>query len=544
MTDPEGEAQDQTLRERDAQLGIDWHDIWEGLRTPAALRGLAVLAIGVVALAAPRLSAWLLSLLIGLALVLVGGIEGFAAVRERPVAWHELGRSVALVVGGVVLLALRGLGEEAVSDLVGLVIVIRGLADLLGTWRHRHQSTDIGWQATRGVAQVLLGALIAVSGGGLLVFMVALLAIVWIVAGGVAVASAVQHRDDETDVSLVDTGNVVLDWLHRRDMGAEDREAVVDKVIFEGDAAKGRISRFIVLMAFSTAIATFGINADSTAVVIGAMLIAPLMTPIMATSASLLMGWPVRATRSMILVASGVAIAVGGSWILSRYLPVLEVTTNSQILSRVSPTTVDLMIAFAAGAAGAFAVSRPDVADSLPGVAIAVALVPPLTVIGITLEAGEWDFAVGATLLFTTNLVGVILAAGITFILVGFSPWFHVEANRRQINRSFAAVGLALLLIAIPLTLAGEEVLATVTNSSKATGVVDDWLATAPGYDTVSVTVRVGESEVVVIGSGPLPSPQSLADGFASEFSREMEVDLSVVPEENFRITGEAPDNG
>ena len=105
-------------------------------------------------------------------------------------------------------------------------------------------------------------------------------------------------------------------------------------------------------MAFSTAIATFGINADSTAVVIGAMLIAPLMIPIMATSASLLMGWTVRATRSLFLVAGGVAIAVAGSWILSRYFPVLEVTTNSQILSRVSPTTVDLMIALAAGAAG------------------------------------------------------------------------------------------------------------------------------------------------------------------------------------------------
>ena len=157
------------------------------------------------------------------------------------------------------------------------------------------------------------------------------------------------------------------------------------------------------------------------------------------------------------LVAGGIAIAVAGSWILSRYFPVLEVTTNSQILSRVSPTTVDLMIALAAGAAGAFAISRPDVSDSLPGVAIAVALVPPLTVIGITLEAAQWDFALGATLLFLTNFVGVIFAAGVTFVLVGFSPWFHVEANRSQINRSYATVVVALLLLAIPLTIAGDE---------------------------------------------------------------------------------------
>ena len=544
MTDQPGTQQDPTLRERDAKVGIDWGAIWDGLRTPAAQRGLAVLGVGVVALAAPELSTWLLSLLISIVLVIAGGLEGFAALQKRPIDWPDTGRSLVLILGGVVLMALRRLGESAVATLVGLVIGLRGMADLYGTWRRRHELEDIGWHVIRGVAQVLLGVLIAVSNGTLLVILVVILAVGWIVAGGIAVAEALQGDDDDPDVSLSDTENVVLDWLHNRDMGAEDRRAVVDKVIFEGEAARGRISRFVVLMAFSTAIATFGINADSTAVVIGAMLIAPLMTPIMATSASLLMGWPVRATRSMLLVGAGVAIAVSGSWLLSRYFPVLEVTTNSQILSRVSPTTVDLMIAFAAGAAGAFAISRPDVADSLPGVAIAVALVPPLAVIGITLEAAEWSFALGATLLFITNLVGVILAAGITFVLVGFSPWFHLEANQTQVNRSYATVGIALLVIAIPLTLTGEELLASVTNSSKATAVVDDWLEGAPGYEDVSVTIQGSDVEVVVGGSGDLPSPQDLADDFADEFGREMTVDLSVVPAEDYEVVGEPSEDG
>jgi uncharacterized hydrophobic protein (TIGR00271 family) len=539
VTDKTQPPQDEALAERDAELGIDWSAIWNGLKRPAALRGIAVLGIGIVALAAPQLSARLLSLLVGIALVVVGGVEGLSTLRRRPLEWHELVRSLVLLVGGILLLALRGLGEGAVATLVGAAIGVRGVVDLYGTWRSRHRVDDVGWRVTRGLAQVLLGLLIAVSHGGLLVFLVALLAIAWIVAGGVAVAAALQRDEDDPYLTVAETESVVLDWLHRRDMGDDARQAVVDKVVFEGEAAKGRISRFIVLMAFSTAIATFGINADSTAVVIGAMLIAPLMIPIMATSASLLMGWTVRATRSLFLVAGGIAIAVAGSWILSRYFPVLEVTANSQILSRVSPTTVDLMIAFAAGAAGAFAISRPDVSDSLPGVAIAVALVPPLTVIGITLEAGEWEFALGATLLFLTNFVGVILAAGITFILVGFSPWFHVETNRSQINRSYATVVVALLLIAIPLTVAGDEVLATVTNAGKASGVVEHWLEDAPGYRMVSVTVRGGEAEVVIVGSGELASPQTLADGFADEFSREMEVDLSVIPEDSYVLTGE-----
>ncbi len=523
---PEGDV---TLREQDAEPGIDRHAIWKGLQRPAALRGLAVLVVGVVALAAPQLSAWLLSLLIGIALLVAGGTDTVAALRSRPVARADLGRGVLLLGGGTALLALRRIGVGAVAGLVGGVIAMRGVLDLVRV-ATQQDVEDRGWQVLRGVAQVLLGALIAVSEGDLLLFLVALMAIVWIIAGGVALAE---------EVSVADTGNVVLDWLHHRDMGPEERSAVINKVIFEGEAARGRISRFIALMAFSTAIATFGINADSTAVVIGAMLIAPLMTPIMATSASMLMGWPKRATRSLFLVAGGIAVAVAGSWLLSRYFPVLEVTANSQILSRVSPNTVDLMIAFAAGAAGAFALSRPDVSDSLPGVAIAVALVPPLTVIGITLEAGELEFAMGATLLFFTNLVGVILAAGVTFVFVGLSPWFHLEANQREINRSFATVGVALLLIAIPLSMAGDEVFTAVTNQGTASTVVEEWLESAPGYRTVSVAIRGSEAEVAVVGSGPLPAPESLAAGFAAEFDREITVDLSVIPEERFEVTGE-----
>ena len=539
MSDQGRHPDDQTLTEHDAELGIDWSAIGRGLRTPAALRGLAALAVGIVALAAPQISVWLLSLLVGLALVVAGIAEGWNLLRARPVAWPNVGRSLLLFVGGVALLVLRRAGEGAVAALVGLVIGLRGLLDLYRVWRRRHDGGDLRWQALRGLAQVLIGVLILISNGILLLFLVALLAVAWIVAGGVAVAEALGRDDEDPDVSMAETGSVLLDWLHHRDMGSKERSAVVDKVIFEGEAAKGRISRFVVLMAFSTVIATFGINADSTAVVIGAMLIAPLMTPIMATSASLLMGWPVRATRAMFLVAGGVAIAVAGSWLISRYFPVLEVTTNTQILARVTPTIVDLMIAFAAGAAGAFAVSRPDVADSLPGVAIAVALVPPLSVIGITLEAGEFGSAMGATLLFVTNLVGVILAAGITFVFVGFSPWFHLDANRAQVNRSFATVAVALLVIAIPLTIAGKDVLTSVTDQGRAATAATDWLDPVPGYKIVEVSVAGNDVRVVVVGSGELPPAEGLADGLAGEFNRVVNVDLSVIPEERYEVTGE-----
>ncbi len=169
---------------------------------------------------------------------------------------------------------------------------------------------------------------------------------------------------------------------------------------------------------------------------------------------------------------------------------------------------------------------------------------PPLSVIGITLEAGEFDFAMGATLLFVTNLVGVILAAGITFVLVGFSPWFHLDVNRAQVNRSFATVAVALLVIAIPLTIAGEDVLTSVTDRGKATTAVTDWLEPVPGYEIVEVSVAGNDVRVVVVGSGELPPAEGLANGLAGEFNRVVSVDLSVIPEERYEVVGEPSESG
>ena len=94
-------------------------------------------------------------------------------------------------------------------------------------------------------------------------------------------------------------------------------------------------------------------------------------------------------------------------------------STNSQITGRVTPRLLDLVVALAAGTAGAFAMSRDDVADSLPGVAVSIALVPPLCVVGISLSAGEWDHTWGALLLFLTNLLSILLAGGAIFALLG-----------------------------------------------------------------------------------------------------------------------------
>jgi len=172
------------------------------------------------------------------------------------------------------------------------------------------------------------------------------------------------------------------------------------KLFFEGVRQRPYLVKFFVLLFLSTVIAAYGVLNDSTATVIGAMIVAPLMTPIMATAAALVMGAIDRSVKSLLLVGAGMVMVIALSWLIGvSYSGVISFSQNTQIVARVSPRTTDLMIALASGAAGAFAFSRDDIADSLPGVAIAISLVPPLGVVGISLSQGQWVSAWGAMLL-------------------------------------------------------------------------------------------------------------------------------------------------
>lgn len=137
-------------------------------------------------------------------------------------------------------------------------------------------------------------------------------------------------------------------------------------------------------MFFATFIASNGVIADSTTTVIGAMLIAAWMTPILAIAAPSVVGQMDRAGRALLTTHAGAAGAVALSWVIGTIYRagLISVTTNSQIVVRTSPSLVELYAALGVGAVGAFAVSRKDVADTFPGAAVAIALVPPLAVVG------------------------------------------------------------------------------------------------------------------------------------------------------------------
>jgi len=205
----------------------------------------------------------------------------------------------------------------------------------------------------------------------------------------------------------------------------DDLPAFKIKLFFEGAQRRGNLEKYAILLFLSTAIATYGVIGDSVATVIGAMIIAPLMRPIMATTAGLVMGDMKRAGRSLGMVIISVVCVIGVAWILAELsivtVPVISFQNNSQIVGRVSPRMIDLYAALWSGAAAAFAMSREDVADSLPGAAIAIALVPPLCVVGIGLAEGQWNAAGGALLLFLTNFLSILLAGGAVLALLGLN---------------------------------------------------------------------------------------------------------------------------
>ncbi|MBC7442789.1 MAG: DUF389 domain-containing protein [Ramlibacter sp.] len=167
-----------------------------------------------------------------------------------------------------------------------------------------------------------------------------------------------------------------------------DLPVLRDSVFFEGEHRRERISRFWILLVLSSVIAAAGVASDSTATVIGAMIIAPLMVPIMGTMLATVLGDPKNLSRSIGVMVAGAAVAVAIALVIGLLLPVDVVAqNNSQVAARVNPRLIDLLAALGTGVVGSIALVRRDISDTLPGVAIAISLVPPLSVVGFTLEA-------------------------------------------------------------------------------------------------------------------------------------------------------------
>lgn len=307
-------------------------------------------------------------------------------------------------------------------------------------------------------------------------------------------------------------------------------------VFFEGVDAGTKSSRFWILLSLAAVIASAGLVGDSAATVIGAMIVAPLMTPILGIVLATVIGDRGNLIRSWLFVLGGAVSAVAIGYLVGLLVaaPVVA-ATDGEIAGRVNPGLIELLAALATGAVGAIALVRRDISDTLPGVAISISLVPPLATVGLTLESGAPDEALGALLLFVTN-VAAILATGVIVLAayriaesgrLGETP--VDPATPRSNRRAIAITLVTLVLIGIPLAASSvrftrQEVLEYAVRES-----AEPWAA-----EQDLVIERLDSdgdhARLQVSGEAPAPDTGSLVDALVAHGVSPDQVTVEFIP--------------
>ncbi len=264
----------------------------------------------------------------------------------------------------------------------------------------------------------------------------------------------VEHADDAPTAILVRSltagGPGLVERLIgrlRETLPVLQRDERID--LYKAMETGGKVSAdFLIMMMLSSGIAALGLLQNAGAVVIGAMVVAPLMTPLVALGLALVQANAVLFRKSLAATTLGLGLGLLTSIAIGFVTPHIDLTP--EIMARTEPTVIDLAIALFSGLAGAYAIARPGIGGTLVGVAIAVALVPPLATTGICLTRAAFDEALGAFLLFLTNAVTIVLGASAVF------RFFDLDGARNTkapvwVRRTNLALMLALITLLAPL---------------------------------------------------------------------------------------------
>lgn len=253
-------------------------------------------------------------------------------------------------------------------------------------------------------------------------------------------------------------------------------------------------------------IAIAGVLTDSTATVIGAMIIAPLGTPILGIGLGIVTGHLSLVIRSILWVLVGLVIVVVLGLVFALFVATPEsLAANSQVEGRTSPSLMDLVAALATGFAGGFAMCRKDLSAVLPGVAIAISLVPPLGVVGVCAGQGLWGDALGALVLFLSNVLALVIAGTIVFTMGGYArdPGSSTTANRR---RAYAVVTVLTVVVTVPLAANSIVAVALTRWTSTIQAITTTWLAEEPGARVYDVSWSGADATVdVTTDDGQVP---------------------------------------
>jgi uncharacterized hydrophobic protein (TIGR00271 family) len=273
------------------------------------------------------------------------------------------------------------------------------------------------------------------------------------------------------------------------------------------------------------------------------MIIAPLMTPIMAATLAMVLGSGHRIKKSIIVVSMSVIYVIVLATVLSLFISPITIGfgANPEITSRISPNLLALYVALASGAAGAFAVSREDVGDTLPGVAIAISLVPPLSTVGISLAKVQWLSAGGAFILFLTNFLAILLAGGAVLWLSGVSARRVGTKQENQRTHAFQVAVLATIIVALLLGFNGYRTLEQDRDTALAQRSIASWLE-GTTYTVAHVSLEYQNEDVLVsgpahatitvAGTGELPPIDELAQSMEKILGYPVTIEMRVRPEQ------------
>ncbi len=209
---------------------------------------------------------------------------------------------------------------------------------------------------------------------------------------------------------------------------------------------------YIFLLVTATILSVFGIITSNTPVVIGSMIIAPLSWPILGIAVGVASEKMSILLKSIVNVVLSCVLVIGLSYILSVGFLSSSLSLNSDILSMITPTLYDLIIALAVGFVGAVAVSWPKISETVAGVAIASSLLPPLSVTGMGFAMQNWEVVSGSFLLFITNMTSIIFSGLVLFLLQGYYR-VSKEAHVGIITVSFGITVITILALGSQLTL-------------------------------------------------------------------------------------------
>lgn len=290
-------------------------------------------------------------------------------------------------------------------------------------------------------------------------------------------------------------------------------------------------SQLIFLAVVAATIASLGLILDNTSVIVGAMIIAPVFGPIAAMAIGIVLGDLKLLTKGIITELTVMVVGVSIGFLFGLIVPGVVITHAMEV--RMSPTIPDLLVALAAGGAGAYALITQVKSQQLVGVVIAAALIPVMATIGIGLSMGNLQMVGGAALLVLGNLFTLLLAIIIVFYLKGLRPqWWYASTAKRLIRRSLAILTVSIVILAIPLSVTTYRHMIRTAPNELVRQIYEDYLNEE---DAKLVEINVNEEEKnvsLVVHSYDYINTryyQSLADRIKHEIGDDYQVVFEIV---------------